>query len=157
MNTEGQNNTAFLSENPAQALQDMMTTLDHLRRVYEEETKALQLSDIKAFFALQNEKIAAAQDYHAGVSELVARKDEMLAVHPDMKSLFTRKHEEFSSLARENMEALNRMRRTVDRLGNRMVRAAREAAARDGVNYGASGQMNATQHRPVTIGVSESA
>jgi hypothetical protein len=156
MTTETPTEHKILSENPVKALQDMMQTLDNLRKVYEEETKALQGSDIKAFFALQNKKIEAAQDYHAGIAELVSRKDEILEVHPDLKPVFSRKHEQFSVAAQENLEALDRMRRTVGRLGNRMVSAARESAIRDSVNYGAKGQMNGARHRPVTIGLNES-
>ncbi len=157
MTEDNQTPNPVLSAHPAEALQDMMQTLDSLRTVYEEETKALQLSDIKAFFALQNKKIAAAQNYHAGIAELVERKEEMLFVHPDMKSLFSRKHDEFSTVARDNIEALDRMRRTVDRLGNRMVRAARDSAARDSVSYGAQGHLTGSRNKPVTMGMNESA
>jgi hypothetical protein len=157
MTTEHLTETAVLSANPVQALQDMMKTLDNLRAVYEEETRALRLSDIKAFFALQNKKIAAAQEYHAGIAELVNRKDELLIVHPDMKSLFNRKHDEFSAVAHDNIEALDRMRRTVDRLGNRMVRAARDSAARDSVSYSAHGHLTGSRNKPVTMGMNESA
>lgn len=157
MTTTGEITSSALSANPAEAMQDMMKTLDSLRSVYEEETKALALSDIQAFFALQNKKIAAAQDYQAGIAELISRKDEMLAIHPDMKSIFSRKHEEFSVLAHDNITALDRMRRTVDRLGNRMVRAARDSAARDGVSYSAKGHMNGSYNKPITMGLNESA
>lgn len=157
MTTELQMSTSVLSANPAEALQDMMQTLDTLRSVYEEETKALQVSDIKAFFALQNKKIAAAQDYHAGIAELITRKDEMLDVHPDMKTIFGRKHDEFSTVARDNMEALDRMRRTVDRLGNRMIRAARDSAARESASYSAKGHMSGGRNKPITMGLNESA
>lgn len=157
MTAENQTGTAILSAHSAEALQNMMQTLDNLRAVYEEETKALQLSDIKAFFALQNKKIAAAQDYHAGIAALVDRKDEMLIVHPEMKSLFSRKHDEFSIVARDNIEALDRMRRTVDRLGNRMVRAARDSAARNSVSYGSQGHLTGSRNKPVTMGMNESA
>ena len=146
-----------LSPDPVRALQDMMLAIDALRAVYMEETKALKTADTKAFFEIQPRKITAAQNYHAGIVEAVARKDELLQVHPQMRSLFRRKQEEFSTIANENLEALDRMRRTTDRLGNRIMQAARDAAVRNGVSYGARGNMAGYKNRPVTMGLNESA
>lgn len=146
-----------LSADPRKALQDMMQTIDTMRAVYEEETSALRIADLKAFFALQNKKIAAATDYHAGIAELIARKEEILDVHPDLKNIFNRKHAEFSAVAADNIDALSRMRRTVDRLSHRVMQAARDAAVRDSVNYSARGSMNSPRNKPITMGLNESA
>ncbi|MBI2235336.1 MAG: flagellar protein FlgN [Micavibrio aeruginosavorus] len=149
--------TPVLSADPHKALQDMMQTIDTMRSVYEEETQALRVADLKAFFALQNKKIAAATDYHAGIAELISRKEEILDVHPDLKNIFNRKHSEFSAVAADNLDALTRMRRTVDRLSHRVMQAARDAAVRDSVNYSARGSMNNPRNRPITMGLNESA
>lgn len=142
---------------PSVALQDMMQTIDALRNVYIEETMALISSDTKAFFSLQDRKIETAQKYHAGFTEIINRKDEMLAVHPDLKKLFGRKQVEFSKVAAENLEALNRMNRTVDRLGRRIMETARDAAKREGPAYGAGGNMSHHRNKPITMGLNESA
>ena len=155
--TTTENTQPTLSADPKRAMQDMMETIDTLRNVYAAETAALQAADTDGFFALQDEKIEAAQNYHSGISELLARKDEMLSVHPDLKSLIRRKQEEFSEIARENLDALDRMRRTVDRMGNRIMKAARDTAAREGVTYGNSGSMSSYRNKPVTMGLNESA
>lgn len=146
-----------LSPDPKKAIQDMMQTIDALRNVYVAETMALAKSDTSAFLGLQDKKIEAAQNYHTGISEFLARKDEILTVHPDLKSLIRKKQEEFSEIARENLDALDRMRRTVDRMGNRIMQAARDAATREGVTYGKSGNMSGYKNRPVTMGLNESA
>ncbi len=146
-----------LSADPKRAMQDMMETIDALRNVYVAETTALQTADTAAFFSLQDQKIEAAQNYHSGISEFLSRKDEIMTVHPDLKSLIRRKQEEFSEIARENLDALDRMRRTVDRMGNRIMKAARDTAAREGVTYGNSGSMNSYRNKPVTMGLNESA
>ena len=117
--------TRALSADPARAMQDMMSTIDALRAVYAEETLALKSSDSPAFFALQDKKIHVAQEYHDRLSAFVARKDEMLKTNPDLKSLLRKKQAEFNDTSRENLEALDRMRRTVDRLGARIMKAAR--------------------------------
>lgn len=146
-----------LSADPKRAMQDMMETIDALRNVYVAETTALQTADTEAFFSLQDQKIEAAQNYHSGISEFLSRKDEIMTVHPDLKSMIRRKQEEFSEIARENLDALDRMRRTVDRMGNRIMKAARDTAAREGVTYGNSGSMNSYRNKPVTMGLNESA
>lgn len=146
-----------LSADPKQAMQDMMMTIDALRSVYVAETTALQSSDTDAFLNLQDEKIIAAQRYHNGLSDFLNRKDEILSVHPDLKSMIRRKQEEFSAVARDNLDALDRMRRTVDRMGSRIMQAARDTATRDSVSYGNKGSMTGYNNKPITMGLNESA
>lgn len=146
-----------LSADPKQAIQDMMMTIDALRSVYVAETTALHASDTGTFLNLQDEKIIAAQRYHNGLSDFLNRKDEMLSVHPDLKAIIRRKQEDFSTVARENMDALDRMRRTVDRIGGRIMQAARDTATRDSVSYGNKGSMNGYHNKPITMGLNESA
>lgn len=146
-----------LSADPKRAIHDMMQTIDALRNVYVAETMALAASDTPTFLSLQDQKIEAAQNYHTGISEFLTRKDEILTVHPDLKGIIRKKQEEFSDVARENLDALDRMRRTVDRMGNRIMQAARDAATREGVTYGKSGSMNGYKNKPVTMGLNESA
>lgn len=152
-----QKDGASLPRDPGHALNEMMQAIDALRNVYVEETTALKAADTKAFFNLQDKKIETAQKYHDGFTEFMLRKNEMLNVHPDLKKIFGRKQTEFSKVAAENIEALQRMSRTADRLGQRIMRAARENAARDGVAYGAGGNMNLHRNKPVTMGLNESA
>ncbi|MDB5492527.1 MAG: hypothetical protein JWO78_2376 [Micavibrio sp.] len=146
-----------LSRDPSQALNEMMLTIDALRQVYVAETTALKASDTKTFLSLQDSKIEAAQKYHDGFTEFMLRKDEIMKAHPDLRKLFGRKQVEFSKIAADNIEALGRMNRITDRLGQRIMRAARENAAREGVAYGSGGNMNTQKNRPVTMGLNESA
>lgn len=164
-NTDGIINTSRLSNaenfalsaDPKQAMQDMMQTIDALRNVYVAETAALKSSDTDTFLTLQDEKIIAAQRYHNGISDFLSRKDEILLVHPDLKSMIRRKQEEFSVVAKENLDALDRMRRTVERMGNRIMQSARDAATRDSVSYNPNGNMSGYRNKPVTMGLNESA
>ena len=145
------------SADPVTAMQDMMASIDTLRGIYIEETAALNAADTNAFFGIQERKIRAAQDYHAEITGLVARKDELLNVHPELKSLVRKKQEEFSHVTRENLDALNRMRRTMDRLGRRLTQAACDAAKSESVAYGSGGHLSTQRGKPVTVGINESA
>jgi hypothetical protein len=158
MTKDSTQDTAFtLSRDPSQALNEMMMTIDALRQVYVAETTALKGSDTKAFLGMQDQKIEAAQRYHDSFTQFMTRKDEIMRAHPDLRKLFGRKQVEFSKIAAENLEALGRMNRITDRLGQRIMRAARENAAREGVAYGSGGNMNPHKNRPVTMGLNESA
>lgn len=157
MTTDKVQETAILSNDPARAMQEMMQTIDALRLVYAEETLALQAADTPAFFALQDRKIETTQEYHDRMSAFINRKDEIIAVQPNLKNVMRKKQEEFSVIASANRDALDRMRRSVTRLGKRITDAASQAAARGAVNYGAHGQMNNLGSNPVTMGINESA
>lgn len=146
-----------LPRDPSQALNEMMLAIDALRQVYVAETAALKDSDTKTFLGLQDRKIETAQKYHDGFTEFMIRKDEIMKAHPDLRKLFGRKQVEFSKIAAENLEALGRMNRITDRLGQRIMRAARENAAREGVAYSSGGNMSMHKNKPVTMGLNESA
>ncbi|AGH98453.1 flagellar protein FlgN [Micavibrio aeruginosavorus] len=145
-----------LPTDPARAMQDMMETIDSLRAVYVEENEALNAARTRDFMALQPRKLETTRAYHDGISQMIARKNDFLNVHPDLKSLFRKKQEEFTVVAEENMEALDRMRRSVNRLNERIMTAARKSMERDGVNYGAHGKMKG-YHSTAPMTLNESA
>jgi hypothetical protein len=150
--------TITLSANPERAIQEMMSTIDALREVYIKETEALDAADTKGFFTLQDKKLSAARDYQSGIQQMLARKDEMRAVDPSLKIRLERKRADFAQLAEKNADALGRMNRCMERLGNTMRNAAREAAAKDrAMSYGGTGAMQVPERKSVSMGVSETA
>lgn len=157
MTATSQKTAATPVRSPAQFLRDMLHTIDTLRNIYVTETVALKAADTKAFFSLQDSKIQVAQKYHDDFNEFLRRKDEIVRAQPDIKKILARKQAEFSKVSSENLAAITRMNRVVDRLGKRIMRLASETATREAVAYGASGSMSLSRNRPVTTGVNESA
>ncbi|MBI4031182.1 MAG: flagellar protein FlgN [Proteobacteria bacterium] len=155
-NGEMQNPDFILSKNPEKAIQEMMETIDRLRSVYTEETDALLQTDTMKFLQIQDRKISAACNYQAGVAQIVSRKDEMKKTNPGLHDALQKKQEEFAIVAVKNIDALTRMRRTVQRLGEHLSVAARAAIEKKSVNYGATGSINRPKHT-VSIGINESA
>ncbi|MBU0800696.1 MAG: flagellar protein FlgN [Alphaproteobacteria bacterium] len=145
-----------LSRDPRKAMEEMMATIDALRTVYVEETDALEKCDTQTFLALQDRKIASANKYQSGIAQILARKDEMRAADPTLRIRLVTMQEDFSNLSARNIEALNRVSRGVKKLGDRIMNSARDAAAKDAVNYGKKGLLNKYKG-PVSIGVSEQA
>ena len=146
----------ILSTNPEKAMQEMMEAIDSLRTVYTEETDALLAVDTMKFLQLQDKKIEAARNYQSGVEQIMQRKDEFKGTTPLVREELKKKQEEFSVLACANLEALDRMTKTVKRLGERIMRAARETAEKRTPNYSANGSLSKTK-RAVSIGINESA
>ena len=117
-----------LSEKPQKAMQEMMDTIDELRGVYVKETEALTEANTQGFFAVQDEKLYAARKYQARVSEILKRRDEMKIVDPETRAKLERMQSEFSTLAGENLKALERMNRCMENLSSTLQNAVTEAA-----------------------------
>lgn len=145
-----------LSRNPDKAIQEMMETIDALRAVYRDENDALKRSDSKAFVGLQDRKIRIAREYQNNTQQLLERKAEFSGASPALRKRLLDAHQEFTTLAAENMAGLERMRKSVQRLGDRIMSAARDAARKNTPNYGSSGNLN-TNTRSVSISLNESA
>ncbi len=138
------------------AMTEMMMTIDRLRDSLIEETNALKEADTKKFIALQDNKINVARDYMDGITQIMARKDEIKKADPKLIDLLEQKRIEFAEVAHENHAAINRMQSGMKRLGERIMEAARETAKREEqIIYGSSGHMQSGSK--ATIGVNESA
>jgi hypothetical protein len=145
-----------LPRNPDRAIQEMMSTIDLLRASLIEETEALNDADTRTFMTLQDKKIDVARDYMDGITQLIARKDEMRKADPKLIQRLEEMRIEFSDTTHENHAALSRMSNGMKRLGDRIMEAAREAAKKEEqLIYGASGQMQSGSK--ATIGVNRSA
>jgi hypothetical protein len=146
------------STDPNTAMLEMMHTIDTLRGVYVRETEALDKADTQSFLALQEQKLDAARHYQHGVEEFLKRSEEMRSVNPLAKKRLKDMQEEFSTLAIKNMDALSRMQRTIERLGNTLRSAARDAAKKQrALSYGETGKITDDSRRTVSMGVSETA
>ncbi len=144
--------------NPNALIQDMMETIDALRGVYVRETESLESADTQAFLAIQEEKIEAARKYQEGIERIVERKADMAAVNPLLKKRLEEVQKEFSTITVKNLEAIKRMQRTTERLGNTIRNAAKESARRQrAFSYGDTGALQASDKKTVSMGVSETA
>ncbi len=144
-----------LSTDPNKAMQEMMLTIDRLRASLIEETAALKDADTKTFLSLQDKKLDVARDYLDGMTQMLARKDELKAADPTLRDRLEKMRIEFSDTAHENHAALERMRNGMKRLGERIMETAREAAKKeDQLIYGSNGHMQSGLK--ATIGINES-
>ncbi|MCI5060243.1 MAG: flagellar protein FlgN [Alphaproteobacteria bacterium] len=144
-----------LSRDPNKAINEMMVTIDALRNSLVEETNALNEADTQTFMSLQDNKLHIAGDYLEGMSQLLARKDELKSADPKLKKRLEEMRKDFADIAHENHAALQRMQNGMKRLGERIMEKAKEAAKKEKqIIYGASGHMK--QGLKASIGVNES-
>ncbi|GJL84362.1 MAG: hypothetical protein DHS20C02_01370 [Micavibrio sp.] len=150
--------TLVLSQHPSKAMQQMMDTIDVLRHIYIRETDALSNADTKTFLSMQDEKMKAARNYQDGIQQMLIRKNEMRKVDPTLRQKLENMQRDFSALAKKNADALGRMDRSVERLGNTIRRAAKQEAQKQrSFSYDATGTMRNTENKTVSTGVSETA
>lgn len=156
LNTENgvQPKPFVLAPDPNRAMQQMMDVIDSLRDVYLKENEALKSSDTKGFLSLQDEKIDKARQYQNGSQQLLERKDDLQHIDLALKEQLVAKQEEFSGIMAENLKALDRTKKSIQRLNDRVVKSAREAARTNNANYGSSGNLHQNE-RSVSMGVSE--
>ena len=158
--TASSTKSAFkLSNNPKKAMQEMMDTIDELRFVYEQETSALLKSDAKTFLSLQDNKINYARNYQRGIEQMLARKEEMKNVDPEIRTKLQDMQADFSQLARKNMAALERMQKAMDRFGGTLREAAKDAVKKErATSYTSNGSMAIDNVKQISTGsISETA
>ncbi|MEM6812218.1 MAG: hypothetical protein AAF549_07100 [Pseudomonadota bacterium] len=145
-----------LSKDPNKAMQEMMSIIDNLRGTLVEETAALKEADTKTFLTLQDRKLDVANEYLSGMAQLLSRKEELQKADPNLQNKLEEMRVSFSDTAHENHAALERMRKGMKRLGERIMETARETARKEEqLIYGSTGRMQAGLK--AGIGVSESA
>jgi hypothetical protein len=130
-----------LPVDPVRAVRAMMARVAALQSVYERETGALEAAQVETFMQLQADKLAAAAAYQAGMEALLARKAEVEGVlDPALRGQIAAMQATFAAVTRRNMEALERMQRSVTRLADKICAAARaDVAGRGPVGYGPGG------------------
>lgn len=152
-------NNPILSKNTDAALAEVMTTIETLRAVYEEENNALINMDSNTFLALQDKKIDAARQYQIHMGQMIARKDEIARASQTTRDRLKDTHAQFQDISIKNMVAIDRMQRCTERLGN-TIRNAAVRAAQDmrTYSYGENGAIsNSARNKVVSSGLSETA
>lgn len=146
----------MLSQDPNTAMQEMMQALDALRNVYDEENNALVAADTRRFMSLQEKKIDAAQRYHDSAAQLIERREEFEAIDPVLRKRLREMHSGFSETTQRNIDGIERMNKSVQRLSDRIHKSALKMALRDAPNYRRNGMLT-QQDKPVSMGINESA
>ena len=145
-----------LHREPKKAMQEMMDIISALRSVMQEENQALKNVDTQRFLAVQDKKIEQAKLYQSGVHQMMARKDEMKGAPKALHQRLEVMREDFLMLAEENMGAMERMRKGMARMSERIMTIAKtEAEKAQKFAYGYHGKLEGSGK--ASIGVDERA
>ena len=144
-------------KDPNSALRDVIDTIKVLSGLYQDETEALVKSDTQTFMSLQPKKLEVAQTYQDRMSFVMAHKNDLHRADNALKNRLKTMQTSFAELSQKNMEAINRMQRCTERLGNSIRSAAIQSAQHQrAFSYGETGAIpNATQKKVVSSGISE--
>ncbi len=155
-NMKTEKNVYTLPANPNKAMQEMMETIDSLRTTLTEETAALKKADTISFLNMQEKKIEITSHYLDGMNQLIDRKDELKDADPTLKQKLEEMRLDFADITQENLQAIDRMKTGMKRLGERIMNQAQMAAKKhDQIIYNAKGHMQTSAK--ASMGVSESA
>lgn len=136
-------------------LKDLIITVTALRDVLLRENDALDHSNSRAFMEIQDEKVAIARTYEHLMTGLLGRED-IESCDVRLKNQLLSLEEGFTSVMRENLTKLERMKSATEKLGERIMKSARKSA--EGLTqfaYGSSGTMQ--KGVKATMGLSEQA
>lgn len=158
VNTNAMQAPATRDNNADAILNDMIKSISRLHDVYLQETDALERSDTKRFIDLQEDKLIAAKDYQDQAHYVLRNRENMVNASPDLKKRIEELQKEFADISSQNNIALERMKRTTNRLSDSIRNAAKKAAQKKvAVNYGASGVMKSDERKIISTGIIETA
>lgn len=151
-------NNAILPEAPKKAVEEMIAIITELQDVYTLETSALETSQIDTFLSLQSQKLYVARRYENGIKQMISRQSEMKSVDAGLRNRLRNLQRDFSQLAFKNRNALVRMQKTTNRLGETIRSAAKDVVEkRVATSYSAQGSLNKYKKGNMSVGVSETA
>lgn len=145
-----------LSENPNKALEETLQIIDSLQIVLEEEYQAAQSNNVRVFTILQERKIEAARRYQNAIEQIMRRKAEFETADPALKEQVKAKQAEFRALTQRNISSLELLRKSFERLSNRIMKAVQDSVQPKNTKYSAAGHIEKS-NRSVSISINESA
>ena len=127
-----------------------------LRDVLTKENEALELSKSRLFLDLQDEKVEVARRYETLVNALMDRGAEVKVADMKLRDQLQRLQDDFSKVAKRNLELLERMKNATQRLGECIMKSARKSAeTATQFAYGSSGHMQ--RGNKASLGLNERA
>jgi prefoldin subunit 5 len=157
--TSAKREISALPQDTNAALREVIKTVANINDIYQEETEALIAIDSQKFLALQEKKLDRAAAYHAHMTQMIARKDEIKNADPSLRSKLKELQKIFHALSDKNLEALERMQRCTEKLANTIRNAAIRAVQNQrNFSYSMNGTLNESgKNKVISTGLSETA
>lgn len=110
---------------------NILSLLDDFSALLSAETAALKKNDFKTVDTLQTNKRELAKKYHDLIVHLSAQSDALSGVEKSLHDRLLRARTDFTRLLQENLKALENVKRSTQRLVNKILDAARQSVTDD--------------------------
>lgn len=145
-----------LSTSPEKAAQEVIAIITDITNLYKEENQILADAKTRDFQALHETKMWHVSRYEQAIHQMVARKEDMKSLSVTTKNKLQALQASFAEIASTNTDRLQRLHQATSRLGNTIRTAATEAVAkRTSTGYGASGKVENSRTRNMSVGINE--
>ncbi|HNQ92892.1 MAG TPA: hypothetical protein PKI93_08195 [Alphaproteobacteria bacterium] len=143
----------------AQAERLLLSVLEKMEKLtvlFTQELDSLTANDMSKFQEIQPEKIRLIRDCESGVAEIEAKKETIALCNPVLKERLISSHAVLSDMAVQSKRACEARARSVKRIQNRLLQAARMMVNKDKKNYGRNGKIETSpKNRPVATAINE--
>lgn len=135
---------------------DILSVLEDFSKLLNTETLALKKSDFQTMDSLQQDKKDIARKYQDMVTSLSARQSEMASLDGALRERLIMTRMRFTHILQDNMLALEHMKRSTQRLVNRILDVARDSVTEDTHHkYSASGKMQSTKSSSLSLSLDQ--
>lgn len=156
--TEQKNNKAPASAAQNQAIESVLSSAATLTDIIKQETEYLRAANTKGFKSLHDKKTEIANSYQHKLHNLLAQKEHLASAAPTDLERLQQARQDMIMASRENLEALERTNKSLNRISERIMKLAREKAEKQSISaYSNKGALYNNSKRPVSVGVIETA
>ncbi|MCB1557569.1 MAG: hypothetical protein KDJ50_01435 [Alphaproteobacteria bacterium] len=139
----GKENSVTLSSMPTdKLLQSVLDRMERLVILYTQEIDVLGVGDMHKFQMLQPEKIRLVRDCENGISQISVRKEEMGTCDEALKSRLLVTHNALQDLALQSKRSCEARSKSVRRIQERLLEAARATVNKNSNGYGRTGKLD---------------
>lgn len=151
--------TATATATPAlrERVLGMLGLIEEFGNLLVKETAALKKSDFRMVDLLQDDKRNLAKRYHAEVTALSERRNEMPSLDVSLQERLIKARTTFTVILNDNLRALEASRDSARRLVNRILDTARKAVTDElQTNYSAKGHTQAYKTAALSLNIDRS-
>lgn len=135
----------------------VLAVLDDFSALLTAETAALKQKDFPAVDALQASKRDLARRYHDMIVALSAQPDVLSAVDMPLRERLVRTRTEFTRLLQENLTVLETVKKSTQRLVDRILDVARASVTEERHHaYASSGKAEAARSSSLSLSIDTS-
>lgn len=139
----------------AQAIEGILASASDLTDILNKETEYLKAADTKGFRSLHDQKTEYAARYESQLMKLISNKEQLKSAPPEALAKLQEARKDMAQASKENLTALERTNKSLNRISERLLNLAREKSSNDKLAYSNKGALYSNSKRPVSVGITE--